>query len=508
MKKLIFTLSLLLLPLLASADPVEIDGIYYNLIRGEIAEVTKKPNNSNYSGSIVIPKLVVYEGKAYSVTSIGEWAFYDCSGLTAVTIPTSVTSIGSYAFNGCSGMISVTIPNSVISIGNGTFSRCIGLTSIIIPNSVTIIGEGAFSSCSGLTSVSIPNSVTSIGGNAFQNCSSLTSVTIPNSVTTISKYSFDGCSSLTSVTIPNSVTSIGYEAFNCCSSLTSVTIPNSVTTIGSEAFRNCQSLTSVTIPNSVTSIDKIAFSGCSSLTSVTIGSNVEIIGSEAFAKCKELKDVYCLAKNVPNTFTDAFMDSYPEYSTLHVPAKSINIYKNTAPWSGFGKIVSLDSGDTSDKEKCATPTISYQFGQLSFSCDTEDVTFVSEITDYDIKKSYDASLFLTATYYISVYATKDGYEDSDVATATLSWLDAELETYISGGVASVRAKPVLIQSVGSTLSISGVDEGTPISIYDISGKMVGSAKAASENTFISTSLNPGDVGLVKIGDKTIKIIMK
>ena len=226
-----------------------------------------------------------------SVESIGNNAFYECSSLTSATIGNSVTSIGNGAFQNCSSLTSVTIGNSVTSIGRYAFSGCSSLTSVTIPDSVTSIGRSAFSGCSSLTSVTIPNSVTSIGDYAFQNCSSLTSVTIGNSVTSIGNYAFYGCSSLTSVTIPDSVTSIGSHAFQNCSSLTSVTIGNSVTIIGSEAFCGCSSLTSVTIPDSVTIIDSSAFSGCSSLTSVTIGNSVESIGINAFYECSSLTSV-------------------------------------------------------------------------------------------------------------------------------------------------------------------------------------------------------------------------
>ena len=137
---------MLLLPLVASADPVEINGIYYNLIaKANVAEVTSNPNK--YTGSVVVPEMVTYESVEYSVTSIGYGAFSGCTGLTSVTIPNSVTSIGIVAFFSCSGLTSVTIPNSVTSIGNGAFSYCSGLTSITIPNSVASIGNSAFQGC-------------------------------------------------------------------------------------------------------------------------------------------------------------------------------------------------------------------------------------------------------------------------------------------------------------------------------------------------------------------------
>ena len=260
-----------------------------------------------------------------SVTSIEGDAFCDCVSLTSITIPNSVTSIGNSAFYGCSSLASVTIPNSVTSIGNYAFSYCSSLTSITIPNSVTSIGGGAFRDCISLSSITIPNSVTSIGGDAFRDCISLPSITIPNSVTSIGSDAFSGCSGLNSVhisdiaawckiafgnnvanplsrvhnlylngtlvtdlIIPDGVTSIGNYAFSYCSSLTSVTIPNSVTSIGDYAFYNCSGLTSVTIPNGVTSIGNYAFYNCSSLTSIDIPNSVTSIGERAFSGCKSL----------------------------------------------------------------------------------------------------------------------------------------------------------------------------------------------------------------------------
>ena len=170
--------------------------------------------NNNYSGNIVVPESVVYEGNTYRVTSIGDRAFIDSSDLTSVTIPNSVTSIGSSAFRGCSGLTSVTIPNSVTDIGYRAFLGCTSLTSATIPNSMTSIGNGAFEGCSGLTSVTIPNIVTSINDGAFGCCSGLTSVTVPNSVTSIGREAFRYCSSLTSVIIGSGVTSIGDYAFS------------------------------------------------------------------------------------------------------------------------------------------------------------------------------------------------------------------------------------------------------------------------------------------------------
>ena len=325
-----------------------------------------------------------------SVTSIGYGAFSGCSGLTSIivadgntkyhssgnclietasktlilgcktsVIPSngSVTSIGDYAFALCTGLTSITIPDSVTSIDVAAFAYCTGLSSITIPDSVTSIGESAFSGCSELTSIivvegnskyhsegnciietetktlilgcktsDIPTdgSVTSIGDWAFAYCTGLSSITIPDSVTSISAYAFYECTGLTSITIPNSVTSIGDWAFAYCRSLTSITIPNSVTSIGSDAFYGCIGLTSIIVvegntkyhsagnclietatktlilgcktsdiptDGSVTSIGKDAFYFCSGLTSVTIGGSVTSIGENAFYNCTGLTSI-------------------------------------------------------------------------------------------------------------------------------------------------------------------------------------------------------------------------
>ncbi len=263
---------MLLCNISASAHSFEVGGILYSTTPSGVTVTYKGGSalSAAYKGDIVIPSSVEYDGSTYSVTSIGDYAFYGCSGLTSITIPNSVTSIGDFAFNACSGLTSITIPNSVTSIGDYAFCGCTGLTSITIPNSVTSIGNMAYQYCFNLTSITIPNSVTSIGDEAFGYCSGLASITIGNNVTSIGLNAFRNCTGLTSITIPNSVTNIGSSAFEGCSGLTSITIPNSVTSIGSSAFKGCSGLTSITIPNSVTSIGYDAFYGCSGLTSICV----------------------------------------------------------------------------------------------------------------------------------------------------------------------------------------------------------------------------------------------
>jgi len=153
MKQFFFSILLMLMPVVAWAENVEIGGIWYNLVtESKQAEVIKTPSDdpyssSSYSGAVAIPASVKYNGTTYSVTSIGERAFYDCSGLTSVTIPASVASIGEDAFNSCSGLTSMTIPEGVASIGDWAFYNCYHLTSVTIPTSVKSIGGNAFYKC-------------------------------------------------------------------------------------------------------------------------------------------------------------------------------------------------------------------------------------------------------------------------------------------------------------------------------------------------------------------------
>ena len=281
-------------------------------------------------GEITIPSSI----DGYPVTSIGGWAFYNCTGLTSVAIPDSVTSIGNYAFEDCTGLESLTVSsgneiyhssgNCIIETNTGEL--ILGCKNSIIPNdgSVTSIGDYAFCGCTGLTSITIPDSVTSIGWGAFEDCTGLKSLTVSNgneifhssgnciiqtnsgelilgcknsiipndgSITSISYYAFNGCTSLTSITIPDSVISIGYSAFSGCTGLTSITIPDSVTSIEDYAFEDCTGLTSITIPDSVISIGGGAFQNCTGLTSVTIGNSVTSIGWGAFEDCTGLTSI-------------------------------------------------------------------------------------------------------------------------------------------------------------------------------------------------------------------------
>ncbi len=334
---------------------------------GESITIKKYKGND---GDVVIPSEI--EGK--KVTSIGDYAFSECTSLTSVTIPNNVTEIGRSAFYCCASLASVTIPDSVTSIGDSAFEGCTSLTSATIPDSVTSIDYYAFKGCTSLIAINvdeknknffskdgvlfanyerewneekgeyekypavvleqypagktdesytIPDCAMKIGYSAFSDCTFLASVTIPNSVTSISYTAFNDCTSLASVAIPDSVTIIDSWAFSGCTSLASVTIPDSVTRICDNAFKDCTSLTSVTIPNGVTYIDDFTFYGCTSLTSVVIPDSVTEIGFSAFSGCTSLTSVTTIPDSVTSIGDDAFYDC-TSLTAINVGENNVN----------------------------------------------------------------------------------------------------------------------------------------------------------------------------------------
>ena len=245
MKRFLSLTTLLLIAVASFAHDFEVDGIYYVITSSSSTSptvgVSEGTSSSSYTGGITIPETVTYSGKTYSVTSIGDYAFWGCSGLTSIHISEGITTIGTNAFYGCSSLTSIEIPSSVTTISSSAFYNCAWYDNQ--PDGLVYAGKVAYKykgTMPANTSIELKIGTTSIGDDAFRGCSGLTNITIPNSVTSIGHFSFYQCSELTNITIPNSVTSIGSYAFEDCTGLTSVTIPESVTSIWYGAFRGCK----------------------------------------------------------------------------------------------------------------------------------------------------------------------------------------------------------------------------------------------------------------------------
>ena len=456
-----------------AAHDFEMGGIYYNILSEEdkTVEVTYKGTSYNeysneYTGGVVIPQSVTYNGSTYSVTSIRSYAFSGCSGLTSVVIPNSVTSIGIYAFKGCTGLTSVEFnAENCATMGSSSypvFDGCTALSTVTIGENVKNIPEYAFCGCSGLTSVVIPNSVTSIEEYAFNGCINLANVEIPNSVTSIGDYAFYYCTGLTSITIPNSVTSIGYYTFNNtawynnqpdgvvyagkvlykykgtmpentsiivkdgtlgfadaafinCSGLTSVIIPNSVTSIRRRAFKGCSGLTNVIIGNSVTKIEDNAFEDCSGLTSITIPNSVTIIGNSAFIGCKGLTCV-TIGNGVIRIGSAAFQNCNSLASIIsYIPADKLfhftynafyGLYKDCVLYVPYGAKVSYEASSS--------------WGQFFNIVELEPVTEVTVTINQYASATYcsEYALDFSNVEGLKAYAATGYKSNSQVVTLT------------------------------------------------------------------------------------------
>lgn len=336
MKKIIFTLFLLLSGLSVSA--FEVDGITYSVKDGENVMVTY--SSTGYAGDIVIPSTVEYKGTVYKVTEIASNAFY-LSKITSIIIPDGVKSIGYEAFQYCYDLKSVTMPNSVTKIEYRAFEDCTSLNSINLSEGLSVLAESLLSGCTSLKSVVVPNSVTEIRALAFYKCTALERVTLPVGLTSIAMRCFDSCFKLASIDISATVTSIGSSAFNDCACLTEVKIPSVVTSIGAYAFYGCKGLTSLKIPSGVTSIDEFTFAYCDKLETITLGSEINQMGFDCFYYSNNLKTINSLNATPSSCRSETFSTLNFTDCHVYVPQASVDAYKADAYWGQFKNIHGL-----------------------------------------------------------------------------------------------------------------------------------------------------------------------
>ncbi len=486
MKKQLFFIMMVIIPIVSRAYDAMINGYYYNLNSEEKTAVLTyyhqnySDNAHAYTGIINIPSEITYNGEKYKVTSIDSYTFNGCRSVTSVIIPSSVTRIGDGVFNLCSNLSHIRIPSSVMEIGNRIFNesdRNILWVDIMDLAAWCNIKQNRgfnyytpfYHLCLNGVEVKdlvIPDDITSLGNHAFSYCESLNSVTIPVSINKISDYAFADCKNLTSITIPNSVTSIEPFAFSGCEGLTSLTIPNSVTSIWGYAFVGCTGLTSLRIPNSVTSIETNAFKGCSGLTSIKVEWNRPLAGA-----------------------AEAFDSDTKKNTPLYVPKGTAVMYMAAPGWSEFVNIQEYDNGAdahyiTIRMGDGGVLKQSVEVGQTyTYAVRADEGWEVNTLT-FDGK---DMSSLLM-----------DGQFSTPIITG-----NAELNVVFKEIGSSIKEMKsmtdVKVYASNSSITVTGAAENTIVAVYSINGALVTSS--VGNSTF---SLESG-VYIVKVGSETFKV---
>ncbi len=445
--------------------------------RDNCIAVIKKENDELVSGckNTKIPN---------GVRSIGNGAFKNCSGLSPITIPTSVISIGRDAFRECDYLTSVIIGDGVVSIDGFAFYNCSSLATITIGSSVANIGGFAFAECSKLADViSLNISVPPINYEAFYNSNDyLATLHVPfqaldayKSTDPWSRFSkivpvegtqqmlvltykvdgevyktyeieydmeitpepeptkkgmtFSGWSEIPKKMPARDITVTGTFSWSKLTKDKVIyevidTLNNFSKVIGNDNASGEIIIDSVEINGCYykpTAIADKAFFGCKDITKIEISKNVANIGERSFANIDKLTDVTCYADEIPNTDRTAFENSYLGYVTLYVPYESVEKYKDVGPWKDFKNVVAIEGTEPKFTEQCENPIISFVDGKLTFNCKTEGATCHYEITNTDMLSGTGNEVLLDAVYYIVVYATKEGYKDSEKVTYKIEW---------------------------------------------------------------------------------------
>lgn len=600
MKKLLLLALTLLLPMLASAFDFQVDGIYYNITSTTEHTVEVSYGSSVYSGDIVIPEHVTYNGVDFLVNGIQkgkcigsyggytelkfEGGAFTSSDISSVVIPSTITEIGDAAFAHCWNLKSISFPSTLTKItGRGAFYGTASLKDVTLPDALTEIGYEAFWG-SGITSLTIGSNIKNGGYNAFKYCSNLEVINIPSVAAWCQisfqygdhmSHPFDYAKELringekvTDIVVDSSISEIGTMCFYKYEGLKSIKFETGIKNIGTYAFYNCSGLEELVFPEELNTIGNKAFEGCNSLKKIKLSETINYIGNSAFNDCNSIELIE--SSIMKPMETTAFTNSTYMFTPLYVPKGTSNLYKNTSGWNNFSTIVEKDelgvlkfkltymvdgeeyksymlecgeqitpepdpvkegytfsgwsdipatmpdydvvvTGSFKKKanDKCDNPKIKYENGKLNLECATEGVTYVTNIVVADAKQYYDATIQLSATYNISVYATKEGYDNSETVTATLCWIDAEPKTEgITNDIAQVHAVPVLIKSNGGQLTIEGVNDGETIEVFALNGTKRGFAISNNGVAHIETNIQSGGVAIVKVNNKSIKVLIK
>lgn len=387
MRKLLYTLSILAaFTAKALAFDFQSENLLYTIINANPPQVSLDGhvNGQDAQGELVIPETVEHDGVTYTVTEIGNNAFFACIHLTGdLVIPQTVTRIGSRAFQACGCDGNLTIPNSVTEIGRYAF--CINrLTGqLVLPRSIQKIEAGAFAGSEGFTGdLVIPESVTMICDSAFRLCSFDGILSIGSAVETIGVRAFCQCSGLKgSLIIPESVIEIGHDAFYYCSGFDgclvlpshldriedmsfvgceglvgSLLLPEGLSYIGYMAFCFCGGLTGeLVIPHTVRIIEEGAFSD-TGFSHLTIGGGVESIRQTAFASMP-LSSIKIHA-DIPPALHYLSFANVPKSIPVYIPCNTLELYQEADYWEEFECFIE-DCSLSANENEGVTPITCY-----------------------------------------------------------------------------------------------------------------------------------------------------
>lgn len=269
-----------------------------------------------------VKKITVGEG----IKKIDQYAFYNFSGTTDLSLPESIEEIGTYAMYNMQNVKELNLGNNIKSIGSSAFWNMYEITTVNIADSVNSIGSNAFAHCRNLRTITnFPDNIDNIPTGCFQD-TGIVNLTLPKTITKINNNGFGGCKSLNTVSLHNGVVSIGEGAFSGCTSLLSFEFPTGITTVSASVLQGCTSLTDVIIPEGVKTLGNTAFDGCTMLRSITLPSTLTQIGQNALRNLKSLEFVEFKSATPPTLMNSPVLTETS--CPIYVPCDAVDSYKS------------------------------------------------------------------------------------------------------------------------------------------------------------------------------------
>ena len=491
-----------------------------------------------------------------SVTSIKSKAFQGCSALQSVELPENVQWVGGYVFQDCSALKTIVMHQHSGTLSTGLFENCNSLTDIYIYakepltlvdnvyfNNQTHVGpvfgelikditlhvcDDAIESykelepwCNFKDIVPIEivtdfNLIYFVDGEEYKTeIYKYDDVITPLEEPVKEGYTFSGWSEIPKNMPGKEVKVYGTFVRNEVKENGVVywALNEKAVVLGNDnASGGVRIVEKVTFNEKELPVTKImdnALNGSKDITTIDMPAPIVSIGERAFAGIDKLTDVTISAEDVPATDRTAFENSYIDYATLHVPYGSVEKYKAVGPWKDFKEIVAIEGTVPVYVETCTMPTISFVDGKLVFESETDGAECHYEIKVEDAKEGVGTEVAISSAYEITVYASKEGYNDSEKNTATLYWVNVDpISTGLIDNEMRVNTNAILIQNAGGVIAVSGVADGNDVEVYNLSGQFIAQGKASGNHVKIGTNLSSGDICIIKIGDKSVKYLLR